>query len=157
MSTTRGTISNAAKADAAHQALVAEQWRDWHAYLQAQLQLLDAQQAEDTSLPSFERQTTSWEVQREQAEATLKRIPAARRAVFDAERDLRGRKSSAIWSRRGARRARLDSLVCSTLTSSNVSCCTVCCARRKDATLQQSAVWCRWAMAAGMRCMCHRS
>jgi len=89
MSTTRGTISNAAKADAAHQAQVAEQWRDWHAYLEAQLKLLDAQQAEATVLPSFERHATSWEAQREHAEAALKRMPAARRAVFDRERDHR--------------------------------------------------------------------
>jgi hypothetical protein len=85
----RTGVSNAAKADATHQALVAEQWRDWHMYLQSHLKLLDAQQAETSALPSFERQPTSWETQRELAEAALKRIPTARRVVFDREREHR--------------------------------------------------------------------
>ncbi len=85
----RAGVSNAARADATHQAQVAEQWRDWHVYLQSHLRLLDAQQAESSALPSFERQPTSWEVQRELAEAAIKRIPTARRIVFDREREQR--------------------------------------------------------------------
>jgi hypothetical protein len=75
-------VNHAVRADARHQAEVVEHWRDWRTYLDTQLQLLDALQAEATSLPNFEREATSWEVQREQAEATLKRIPAPRRAIF---------------------------------------------------------------------------
>lgn len=89
MFTHRHHMSDAARADATHQAQVAEQWRDWHTFLEAQLKLLDAHQAETSHLPSFERHAASWETQREQAEAALRRIPVARRTLFERERDLR--------------------------------------------------------------------
>jgi hypothetical protein len=86
---TRAAVSSADKADAMHQAQVHEQWRDWDRYLQAHLQLLDALQAEATSLPSFERQDDAWEMKRERAQADLKRIPGYRRGLFDRVREER--------------------------------------------------------------------
>lgn len=82
-------ISSTAKFDAAQQAEVREQWRDWVRYLQAHQRLLTAQQAEMSgSLPSFERTEDAWEVQRERGESELRQIPAGRRGLFDRVREL---------------------------------------------------------------------
>src|ERR687885_603767 len=83
------TAEAATRADALHQAEVRSWWRDWHRYLQAHLQLLDAQAAEATHAPSFERTADAWEQQHAEAEQTLKRIPHDRRVVFDRTRDGR--------------------------------------------------------------------
>ena len=77
----------AARSDARHQAEVRSWWRDWHRYLEAQLQLLRARAAETTSPPSFERDDDAWEQQRAEAELALRRVPQERRTVFDRTRD----------------------------------------------------------------------
>ena len=86
---TRSTVDAATRIDARHQAEIKAWWRDWHRYLKAQLQLLDARQAEATHTPNFERTEQAWEQQRTEAEQTLKRIPHDRRVVFDRTRDAR--------------------------------------------------------------------
>ena len=85
----RSTIDTATRIDARHQAEIKSWWRDWHRCLRAQLQLLDARQAEATTAPSFERTDQAWEQQRAEAEQTLRRIPHERRAVFDRTREAR--------------------------------------------------------------------
>ena len=85
----RSAIDSATRSDARHQAEVTSWWRDWHRYLHAQLQLLDARQAEATTPPSFERTDDAWEQQRATAEQVLRRIPHDRRAVFDRTREAR--------------------------------------------------------------------
>jgi hypothetical protein len=85
----QSTTDAATRSDARHQAEIKAWWRDWYRYLTAQLQLLDARQAEATSPPSFERTEQAWEQQRAQAEQTLKRIPHDRRGIFDRTRDAR--------------------------------------------------------------------
>jgi hypothetical protein len=86
---TRSTVDAAMRIDARHQAEIKAWWRDWHRYLKAQLQLLDARQSEATHAPNFERTEQAWEQQRAEAEQTLKRIPHDRRVVFDRARDAR--------------------------------------------------------------------
>ena len=85
----RSTIDTATRIDARHQAEIKSWWRDWHRCLRAQLQLLDARQAEATTAPSFERTDQAWEQQRAEADQTLRRIPHERRAVFDRTREAR--------------------------------------------------------------------
>ena len=83
----RSAIDEALRTDARHQAEVTSWWRDWHRYLEAQLQLLTAREAEMVAPPSFERSDSAWEQQRADAEQTYRRIPADRRALFDRTRD----------------------------------------------------------------------
>src|SRR3954447_19986061 len=71
----RSTVHVADRVDARHQAEIKTWWRDWHRYLQAQLQVLDARQAATLQGPSFERTDEAWEYQRVEAEQTLRRIP----------------------------------------------------------------------------------
>lgn len=79
----------AAQLDAAHQADVCAQWRDWHRYLTAHTTLLAAQTADIASGPRFEQASDDWDAKRTQAEADLKRIGGKRRALFDAVREQR--------------------------------------------------------------------
>ncbi|MDQ5851486.1 MAG: hypothetical protein M3380_05320 [Chloroflexota bacterium] len=85
----RSTVDAATRIDARHEADVKAWWRDWRRYLEAQLQLLHARQAEATQAPSFERSEQAWEEQRATAEQTLKRMPHERRVVFDREIEVR--------------------------------------------------------------------
>ena len=85
----RSALDSATRSDARHQAEITSWWRDWHRYLQAHLQLLEARQAEATAPPSFERTDDAWEQQRAAADQTLRRIPHDRRAVFDRTREAR--------------------------------------------------------------------
>lgn len=68
-------------------------WQDWVIYLKAQLTLLDVQQIEAdprrTSAEAFELAADTPETRRAEAATQLKRIPSARRTLFDKTRDAR--------------------------------------------------------------------
>lgn len=80
------TTSSIARADASFQEQVHRQWRDWRAYLQAHLTLLEAQSAERQN--AFERADTL-EEQIAQAQRSLAMLPAGQRALFDSIREER--------------------------------------------------------------------
>ncbi len=68
-------------------------WQDWVIYLKAQLTLLDVQQIEAdprrTSAEAFELAADTPETRRAEATTLLKRIPTARKTLFDKTRDAR--------------------------------------------------------------------
>lgn len=76
------TISARARRDAAEQEDIAQQWRDWCAYLRAQLQLLEARTTQSSRV-AFERDE-SWEDAERAAQANLAAMPVSRRILFDA-------------------------------------------------------------------------
>jgi hypothetical protein len=80
------TSTSLARADASFQEQVHRQWRDWRAYLQAHLTLLEAQTAERQS--AFERED-ALEEQIGQAQRSLATLPAGQRALFDRLREER--------------------------------------------------------------------
>lgn len=75
-----------ARADASFQEQVHRQWRDWRAYLQAHLTLLEAQSAERQV--AFER-ADALEEQIAQAQRSLALLPAGQRTIFDGIREER--------------------------------------------------------------------
>src|SRR4051812_42166048 len=85
----RSAIDAATQLDARHQAETKVWWRDWHRWLTAHLQLLEARQAEASRPPSFERSDDAWEQLQADAEQTLRRIPHNQRVVFERARDTR--------------------------------------------------------------------
>ena len=88
MSRSRHTTLALDRNDAAFQERVADQWRDWVAYLRAHQTLVDAQRTTATaplSAATFELDDEATAVAR--AQKTLAGIAPARRALFDAERE----------------------------------------------------------------------
>src|SRR5262245_32794163 len=75
------TTTRLARYDAINQEEIVVQWRDWCAYLRAELTLLDARLAEGRL--AFER-AESLQDAAQQAQVALAAIGAARRAVFRA-------------------------------------------------------------------------
>lgn len=80
------TTSSTARADASFQEQVHRQWRDWRAYLQAHLTMLEAQSAERQV--AFER-ADALEEQIAQAQRSLALLPAGQRVLFDGIREER--------------------------------------------------------------------
>lgn len=73
------SISSIARADARFQEQIHRQWRDWRAYLRAQLTLLEAQA---TSAHAAFEQAETREAEIAQARRTLAALPQAQRALF---------------------------------------------------------------------------
>jgi hypothetical protein len=74
-------------AEAAFTEQVLDEWRDWRAYLQAQQWLLDARRRDDTPDDPFEQRPAA--VQEADAQATLNRLPPARRSLFEQVKERR--------------------------------------------------------------------